>query len=102
MVKWVKESWDAVDINIIKRSFKCCGILNAINGSEDTLIFNFNKYKTKIIVRGELKRMAKIMMKVVMVIISQMIIVDQILANVNQRIIIMKKNEERKVLQDWH
>jgi len=40
---WVKESWDAVDINIIRRSFKCCGISNAINGSEDSLIFDFNK-----------------------------------------------------------
>jgi hypothetical protein len=40
---WVKESWDAVDINIIKRSFKCCGISNATNGSEDSLIFDFNK-----------------------------------------------------------
>jgi hypothetical protein len=40
---WIKESWDAVDINIIRRSFKCCGISNAINGSEDSLIFDFNK-----------------------------------------------------------
>ena len=40
---WVKESWDAVDINIIRHSFKCCGISNAINGSEDSLIFDFNK-----------------------------------------------------------
>ena len=40
---WVKESWDAVDVNIVKRSFKCCGISNAFNGSEGNLIFNFNK-----------------------------------------------------------
>src|ERR1044072_1406569 len=40
---WVKKSWDAVDINIIRHSFKCCGISNAINGSEDSLIFDFNK-----------------------------------------------------------
>jgi transposase-like protein len=40
---WVKESWEAMDINMIKRSFKCCGISNNINGSEDTLIFNYNQ-----------------------------------------------------------
>ena len=46
VVNWVKESWDAVDTNIIRRSFKCCGVSNAINGSEDGLIFNFNKVQT--------------------------------------------------------
>ena len=28
---------------MIKCLFKCCGILNAINGEEYNLIFNFNK-----------------------------------------------------------
>jgi hypothetical protein len=46
VANWVKESWDAVDTNIIRRSFKCCGVSNAINGSEDGLIFNFNKVQT--------------------------------------------------------
>src|SRR4051812_6146125 len=46
VANWVKESWDAVDTNIIRRSFKCCGVSNAINGSEDDLIFNFNKVQT--------------------------------------------------------
>src|SRR6266516_1428150 len=40
---WVKESWEFIDINMIRRSFKCCGISNDINGSEDTLIFDFDK-----------------------------------------------------------
>lgn len=40
---WIKESWEAMDIGMIRRSFKCCGISNDINGSEDTLIFNFDQ-----------------------------------------------------------
>ena len=32
-----------MDINMIQRSFKCYGISNNINGSEDTLIFDFDK-----------------------------------------------------------
>ncbi len=43
VVNWVKKSWDAIDTNIIMCSFKCCGVSNAINRSEDGLIFNFNK-----------------------------------------------------------
>ena len=30
---------------MIKRSFKCCGISNDINGLEDDLIFNLLKFK---------------------------------------------------------
>jgi len=40
---WVKESWDSMDINMIRNSFKCCGISNDMNGSEDNLIFDFNQ-----------------------------------------------------------
>jgi hypothetical protein len=43
VANWVKESWDAIDPNMIMRSFKCCGVSNAMDGSEDGLIFNFNK-----------------------------------------------------------
>jgi hypothetical protein len=46
VAKWVKESWDAVDPNMIMRSFKCCGISNAIDGTEDNLIFDFNKVES--------------------------------------------------------
>lgn len=28
---------------MIRRSFKCCGVSNDIDGSEDTLIFNFDQ-----------------------------------------------------------
>lgn len=43
VASWVKESWDSMDINMIRSSFKCCGISNDINGSEDNLIFDFNQ-----------------------------------------------------------
>ena len=43
VANWVKESWDAIDPNMIMRSFKCCDISNAIDGTEDNLIFDFNK-----------------------------------------------------------
>ena len=39
----VKDSWDTIDPNMIKRSFKCCGISNDINGLEDDLIFDLSK-----------------------------------------------------------
>ena len=43
VANWVKDSWDAIDPNMIKRSFKCCGISNDINGLEDDLIFDLSK-----------------------------------------------------------
>ncbi len=42
LANWVKESWDSMDINMIRNSFKCCGISNDMNRSEDNLIFDFN------------------------------------------------------------
>ncbi|SRR6266498_1028887 len=43
IVNWIKESWDAINPNMINCSFKCYSISNIINGTEDDLIFNFNK-----------------------------------------------------------
>ncbi|GES73260.1 pogo transposable element with KRAB domain [Rhizophagus clarus] len=45
VANWIKESWDSMDTNMIKRSFKCCGVSNSLDGSEDNLIFDFNKVK---------------------------------------------------------
>jgi hypothetical protein len=42
---WVKDSWDAVDVNLIRRSFKCCGISNKRDGTEDDWIFNYDRLK---------------------------------------------------------
>jgi len=38
---WIKKSWDEVDISIIKRSFKCCGVSTCLNGSEDNQLFQY-------------------------------------------------------------
>src|SRR3989337_2189854 len=43
VANWVKDSWNAVDINLIRRSFKCCGISNNRDGSEDDWIFNYDR-----------------------------------------------------------
>src|SRR3990170_143023 len=43
VANWVKDSWNAVDVNLIRRSFKCCGISNNRDGSEDDWIFNYDR-----------------------------------------------------------
>jgi hypothetical protein len=48
VARWVKEGWDAIDINMIRRSFKCCGVSNATDGTEDNLIFDFDRLESKI------------------------------------------------------
>lgn len=48
VANWVKEGWDAIDINMVRRSFKCCGVSNAMDGTEDTLIFDFNQLESRI------------------------------------------------------
>jgi hypothetical protein len=48
VARWVKEGWDAIDINMIRRSFKCCGVSNAMNGTEDTLIFDFDRLENRV------------------------------------------------------
>jgi hypothetical protein len=40
---WVDRSWNAVDTNLIKRSFKCCGISNKRDGTEDDRIFDYRR-----------------------------------------------------------
>lgn len=39
IVKWVIDSWDEIDAEIIIKSFKKCCISNALDGSEDDLIW---------------------------------------------------------------
>jgi len=43
VANWVKDSWSAVDVNLIRRSFKCCGVSNKRNGIEDNWIFNYDR-----------------------------------------------------------
>ncbi|GES90266.1 transposase, putative [Rhizophagus clarus] len=40
---WVRDSWNAVDVDLIRKSFKCCGISNKRDGTEDDWIFNYNR-----------------------------------------------------------
>ena len=40
MLKWIKQARDAISPDIIRKSFKKCGISNAIDGSEDNLFQN--------------------------------------------------------------
>jgi hypothetical protein len=40
---WVKESWDDVDEDLIRRSFKCCGVSTNTDGSEDNDLFDYDK-----------------------------------------------------------
>ena len=37
---WVKEVWDDLSPDIIKKSFKKCSISNSLDGSEDHLIYD--------------------------------------------------------------
>ena len=43
VANWIKDSQDAIDPNMIKRSFKCYGISNDINRLENDLIFDLSK-----------------------------------------------------------
>lgn len=43
VVNWVRDSWNAVDVDLIRKSFKCCGIFNKRDGTEDDWIFNYNR-----------------------------------------------------------
>ncbi|CAI2163843.1 10836_t:CDS:2 [Funneliformis geosporum] len=38
---WINRSWNAVDISLIQRSFKCYSISNKRDGTEDDWIFNY-------------------------------------------------------------
>lgn len=38
VVDWVNKPWNAIDVNLIKRSFKCCGISSKRDGTEDDWI----------------------------------------------------------------
>src|SRR5688572_30508870 len=39
---WVKDVWKKVDSNLIRKSFKCCGISVKTNVSEGDMIFDYN------------------------------------------------------------
>ena len=42
VVNWINNSWNTIDMNLIQWSFKCCGIFNKRDRTEDELIFDYN------------------------------------------------------------
>ncbi len=47
VASWVKRSWNNININLIKKLFKCYGISVAKDGSEDNLVFDYDSLKNK-------------------------------------------------------
>ena len=37
--EWVLKSWNAINTEVVVKSFKKCGISNAMDGSEDHLLY---------------------------------------------------------------
>ena len=44
VITWISTAWAAVPEDLIRKSFKCCGISNELDGSEDEL---FNSALTR-------------------------------------------------------
>ena len=42
VVAWVKEAWDTIPAEMVKKSFLKCGISNAMDGSEDNMLYEDN------------------------------------------------------------
>ena len=40
VLRWVKQSWEEIPEEMVRRSFKTCGISNALNGTEDDAIYD--------------------------------------------------------------
>ncbi|CAG8584124.1 23686_t:CDS:2 [Gigaspora rosea] len=54
LAEWVKRAWEALDPNLIRRSFKCCGISVASDGSEDEWIFDYDRLLEKTVYEEDL------------------------------------------------
>ena len=39
VVKWVKEAWDSIPVEVVKKSFLKCGISNELDGTKDHYLF---------------------------------------------------------------
>lgn len=40
VLHWVKQSWEEIPEEMVRRSFKTCGISNALDGTEDNAIYD--------------------------------------------------------------
>ena len=38
-MKWVKKAWQEIPAELVIRSFKSCGISNALDGTEDDAVY---------------------------------------------------------------
>ena len=39
VLKWVKQSWAEIPAGMVRKSFKTCGIWNALDGTEDDEVY---------------------------------------------------------------
>ena len=39
VLRWIKQSWAEIPAEIAKKSFKMCGILNALEGTKDDKVY---------------------------------------------------------------
>ncbi|CAI2198677.1 16619_t:CDS:1, partial [Funneliformis geosporum] len=47
VAQWVKVAWDSINVEKIKKSFKCCGISVTKDGTEDDFIFDYDLLKNE-------------------------------------------------------
>ena len=46
--QWVKESWQELSKEMVERSFKKCGISNALDGTEDDLVWEEEEHSSQV------------------------------------------------------
>ena len=39
VLRWIKAAWAEIPEEMVRKSFKTCGILNALDGTEDDAVF---------------------------------------------------------------
>ena len=39
MLRWIKRSWSEIPAEMVRKSFKTCGISNALDGTEDDEVY---------------------------------------------------------------
>ncbi|CAG8519571.1 10787_t:CDS:1, partial [Paraglomus brasilianum] len=45
LAQWVRDSWEEVDIHLIVKAFKCCGVSVKMDGTEDDVVFDYEEYE---------------------------------------------------------
>ena len=47
VLRWIDRAWRKIPVDFIKRSFKSCGINNALNGTEDDAVWDDEEEETE-------------------------------------------------------